>query len=360
MSSVKTRVYAFLGGQHENIGDIVLRRAMVQELAPMAKLHVYVGGAPADYVRGLDLPPDAVLYRNFVKWTTAATAATLRCDGTGIVLNAGEVSCSRHDGMWHLALLPAVALGRLLRGPSFRVGVGARDRSGLWQWPIWLAGRLCKTVVWRDARSRDMYGYGTVGPDWAFRDVWAGPADGPRPYVALSFRGDRPRPSGMDTGTIAQWCRQQGWEPIVVSQVRRDTEANAIMANAIGCAHVAFPLQASAQEVELAVREVYARSVAILSDRLHALILAGSCGAAPCGIVSYEDNKLDRTLSAAGMQSAVFTLGAKPGHDLKSWLSSRLCRRHEVLREMESAALRVAEVGRILRRELGAGEMTGS
>lgn len=346
----RRRVFVFLGGQHENVGDVVLRRELVRALGSTPDLRAFVGRAPGDYVRGLELPSSATIYRSFPRWLAEATAASVKRATSAYVLNAGEVSCSSHDGSWHLALLPALAFGRIKDNPAVRVGVGARDRLGPWQWPILLSGRLCKLVIWRDVESRRLYETGEVGPDWAFREGSSG-SDRPRTHVALSYRGDRQGLSLTTLDAVATWADARGLKPIVVTQVRRDAEYNKHIAAALDCAHVYPGEDADILSIERAARETYGRAEIVLSDRLHALIIGASCGALPLGVFDYKDAKVARTMRAAGVVNSTFVPGAEgnEAESLHAWLDRRLEERDWMMRQLADAERSVRENEKTMR-----------
>ncbi len=343
----RRRIHVFLGGQHENVGDVVLRRHLVDALSGSGEIHAFVGSAPADFVEGLQLPDSARVYRSFFRWLAAASLGAAVPRRAAFVLNAGEISCTPHDGSWHLALIPALAVGRLTGNPAVRVGVGARNRTGIWQLPLAVAGRLCRMVVWRDEVSRDLYGYGGVGPDWAFREAWDGEVT-ERRSVAVTWRGDRPRPSDALVRSLGSWIRSRGYEPVVVTQVQRDEAANEALAGLLGCAHVGASTHDLAER-ERQARETYLGCEMVISDRIHALIVAGSCGAAPVGLLAYDDVKIARTMRAAGLDLDV--RGCPPGavtSDLDGWLDARLAERSATIEQLRHAARAVDEYERRL------------
>ena len=66
------KVFAVGRGQYENVGDIILRRQLLDWIRPGGELHVYVGHSPAGYDDGLRLSPDDHLYRSLRAWYRAA------------------------------------------------------------------------------------------------------------------------------------------------------------------------------------------------------------------------------------------------------------------------------------------------
>ena len=61
-----TQIFAVGRGQYENVGDIILRRQLLDWLRPVGRLHVYVGQSPDGYDQGLGLRDGDVVYRSFL------------------------------------------------------------------------------------------------------------------------------------------------------------------------------------------------------------------------------------------------------------------------------------------------------
>ena len=72
-----TQVFAIGRGQYENVGDIILRRHLLDWVRPVGDMHVYVGNSPAGYDEGLGLGPDDRVYRSLRAWYKAALVSAL-------------------------------------------------------------------------------------------------------------------------------------------------------------------------------------------------------------------------------------------------------------------------------------------
>ncbi|WP_160309431.1 hypothetical protein [Cellulomonas sp. FA1] len=290
------RAFTYLTGQYDNLGDALLRRAFISELAPVGEWHVYVGHAPSDYVGALDVPPGTVLYTSRSRWLGSAVATLCRRDRGTFFANPGEISSTPVELVLGTMGAFLAAAARAGGNPAFRLGVGARDRRRPLSLGHEVAARLVTRNVWRDAVSRDLFGRGDVAPDWAF--ALPARADGAsRDLVVLSYRGDRPQPSDAALSTIAAWAASRRLRLAVVAQTRRDLPTSRDLAGRLG-APLLHAASGDLTEIESVARSAYARAVVVLSNRIHALIVAAVDGAAVGAVLAHPDVKIARTLAA--------------------------------------------------------------
>jgi len=296
--SRQTRPVVFINpsGQRTNLGDSVLRRAFLDQLRHRAALHVYTGTHPS-YVSGLGLRPEDVVYRSRVRWMLAA----VRHAGKNFVfaMNPGEIVEDRRYWFTFAWQLPLIVLAKASRGASLASGIAVRELASRPDRRVRFLLRRCDVVEWRDPRSRQRYGIGTVIPDWAF--AAGGPAhadaDETRPLLAVSMRGDRRFPSDRWLEAIEAFARRLGASIIVVSQVVGDNGRSRAIARSLG-AQVLLWEAGGHLEHEHAVRAVYRRSAAVVSDRIHALIIGVTEGATPIGFTVEGTEKVARTFLA--------------------------------------------------------------
>ncbi len=63
------KLYTSAAAQFDNLGDLVLRRVLLDRVRPLVEqVHVFLGDAPADYVSALGLQPNDVTYRSYARW----------------------------------------------------------------------------------------------------------------------------------------------------------------------------------------------------------------------------------------------------------------------------------------------------
>lgn len=296
-------------GQYDNIGDIVLRRRLLRWLAPLGRLHVFVGNAPAGYAESLDLGGDHVFYRSFASWYRAGMADALK-GRAAYVFKPGEIQITFPGLKEHVSLLPLLLALRLRSQPVIRVGAGARGFEPIPRMLMRPSLALSDLVLWRDKRTRDYLGTGEVMPDLAF-------AEGPpmprgseqRPLLTVSMRSDRPEPSDAWVDAIRTFAQAAGLEVVTIVQVERDAERSRVLAERLGARFDPWP-GADHQGHEEHLRSIYRQTSVAVSDRLHVLITALTEGAAPAALLVDESDKIARHFDAAGITSvAVPTAG---------------------------------------------------
>ena len=303
-------VFVSAVGQHDNIGDTVLRRAYLDVVRPLGRLHVFVGDKPDGYVAGLRLDPDDVVHRSPGSWRAAVRDGLLR--GAFYGFDSGETEVRRAYARRYARLAPLLAVNRVRGGTAVQVGNGVRV-SQPWRHPIAGVLRLADVVAWRDAYSHDLMGVGTVEPDWGFAlgpDAATLRADDDRPLLGVAVRqgtGDvlREPPDAAWAARVGAVADGLGLTPVVVTQVGRDGPLGDRIARDLGVEHVAWADDDHATQEER-LRDVYRRCAHVLSDRLHVVVVAATEGAVPVGLTAPTapggaPDKVARTLAAAGL-----------------------------------------------------------
>lgn len=303
-------VFVSAVGQHDNIGDTVLRRAYLDVVRPLGRLHVFVGDKPDGYVAGLRLGPDDVVHRVPASWRRCVRDGLLA--GSFYGFDSGETEVRRPYARRYTRLAPLLAVNRARGGAAVQAGTGVRA-SYRWRVPIAAVLRLCDVVSWRDAYSRDLMGVGGVAPDWAFAlgpDAGTLRAGTDRPLLAVSVRQGtgsvrREPPDAAWAGRVRALAGGLGLTPVVVTQVGRDAPLGDRIARDLGAEHVGWDGDDHAAQ-EDRLREVYRSCSHVLSDRLHVAVVAATEGAVPVGLTAAgapgdAPDKVARTLAAAGI-----------------------------------------------------------
>ena len=284
-------------GQYDNIGDIMLRRPLLDRLRNHGRLHVYTGPAPRGYTRALNLSPEDAVYTSFASWHGALLRAAAR-HTADYAFKPGEIQLTVRGMKEHLGLLPALSLVRSGGGRIVRVGSGARafPRGG----KALIAPSLAVPHVtrWRDTESARVLGHGTTMPDLAFLDGPDAIGEGGRDRLVVSMRGDRPAPDATWRAAIRDFADRLGARLVVVTQVERDGGRARELALEWGCELLAFDGTDHADH-EQRVREQYRSALAVASDRLHVLIAATTEGAPPLAPLAAPADKIDRHFEAA-------------------------------------------------------------
>ena len=285
-------------GQHDNIGDIILRRQLLDWLRPVGRLHIYVGNSPSGYDEALSSSPDDIVYRSFAQWYRVAMATASRGDAA-YVSKPGEIQLTVRGMKEHVSMLPLLALIRRRGGAVVRVGAGSRNFAALPRMLMRPAISLSELVVWRDRDTADYLG-GEVMPDLAFGE---GAAAGPaleRDTLAVSLRYDRQMPPIEWLDGVQQFAGDSGLRIAVLTQVLRDRERSRSLSHALGAELVDWDGRNHGKQEEV-LRSVYQRSALVLSDRLHVLIAAITEGAVPLALIPKYSDKIERHFAAAGI-----------------------------------------------------------
>lgn len=295
------KIYVSATGQVDNIGDSILRRAMLDLMRTYGELHVYVSDLPPTYTDNLGLRPEDIVYTDGWRWRADALRRP-RCDGSRFVISPGEMAESKHAKLTAL-VDGALAIGlRFVGGRSYALGMGRREPFATAA-PIlrWSFGRF-SVVTWRDSPSAASFNSDAVQPDWAFAEGTHASAGSQhsRPYLVVSLRGDRAMIGENEITAMRTFARLRGLDILAVAQVERDNGRAREVARILACEVHEFS-QPDHKAQEVAVRAIYAKSELVLSDRLHVLLVALSEGAAPCIAVPDRDSKAFRTLVAGGL-----------------------------------------------------------
>lgn len=344
-------VLASAVGQHDNVGDTVLRRAYLDALRPLGRLHVLVGDKPDGYVRGLAPREGDVLHRDPASWRRAVSGALLR--GAVYAFDSGETELRAPYGHRYLRLAPLLVANRLRGGAALQAGVGVREPRS-WRLPIASVLRLCDVVAWRDGYTRDLMGVGTVAPDWAFAlgapsaELLADDADD-RPLLAVGVRLDTPtRRAELDDAWVARLrdlADTLGLRPVVVVPVARDTAPAERLAARLDADFVGFTDGDHVHQEER-LRAVYRRSRLVLGDRLHAVVMGATEGAVPVGLTGTPrpggpPDKVARTLEAAGITGTCVPRDLADATATHAALVATLGRRAEVMDAVVTARARL-------------------
>ena len=301
-------VYVRCEGQNDNIGDVVLRRRMLDEFRKMGALRIFIGKSTSDFVEGLQLGADDAVFADHDEWRSSLRqSASSR--PTAYLDNAGELQVNWRVALSGLRLLPLMRRVRIKGGHVFRLGVGARSRPGIYGPLFRLAAWYHQMIYWRDPMSRESFGFGSVMPDWGFADRGPGGPlmdTGPEPertLLAVALRSDRPYPGDAWFKGLRRYCLQTGLNPVVVTQVKRDRERGKQLAKGLGAAFVDWTDESLVAQ-ELKMRDIYRHCAMAVSDRLHVLIVAMTEGAVPFCLVDYPESKVGRHFDAIGYDNS--------------------------------------------------------
>ncbi|HWI31653.1 MAG TPA: polysaccharide pyruvyl transferase family protein [Microbacterium sp.] len=349
------RILASAVGQYDNVGDTVLRRGFLDHLRTIAPLRVYVGDKTDDYISGLGLHADDIPVRDSKEWRRAVSKQLLT--GSGVyAFDTGETEVQAAFAKRYLKLAPLLVVNRLRGGVAVQLGVGVRE-STVWRHPIAAVLRLCHMVSWRDSPSRSIMNLGTVTPDWAFAlgspDELLADAERPRPLLAIAVRqglshAAREKPSTEWIDAVAWLAEQLGLRPVVLAQIERDGPLARELAARLGCDAVVWLDDNHARQEER-LRAVYRDSAIVLSDRLHAVVIAATEGAVPIALSSGPMDKVTRTLEGAGIPRTSVARDLGDRDAALATIRDALGRRSAIMVAVTTARTRLAAVTDTLR-----------
>ncbi|MEV8370935.1 hypothetical protein [Microbacterium sp. NPDC064584] len=357
-----TDVFAVGRGQYENIGDIILRRPLLDWAREGGRLHVYVGDSPDGYDEGLGIGGDDVVYRSLSKWYVALLAAALRGTASSIY-KPGEIQLTIVGMKEHVVMLPAVALIRLRGGSVSRIGVGARNFAAAPRALMWPSNALSSYTRWRDDRTAEYMGFGEAMPDLGFaeglddatleRSISESAAE--RDVMVISLRDDtevapRPYPEPEWFDGVRAYAQSESLELWVVTQVSVDNDRSRRLAADLGAQLLEWDQLGDHAAQERRLRALYRRTRVAASDRLHVIIAAFTEGAVPVGLQLDDSDKVSRHFSSIGIDDVAINTAGLSAIDLSTALRRIGGRREEKIRKLLAARTRLESV----RADLGA------
>ncbi|WP_431796616.1 hypothetical protein [Microbacterium enclense] len=338
-----TDIFVLGTGQEDNIGDVVLRRTLFDQLRSRGTLHVFLGPASAEFVTALALGEADVVYADKGAWRSALWTSLRRGGGTWFVDKPGELILGRRYLLAQLRMVPASIAIRLRRGKVLRLGLGQRRPEPRYT-PVYRAlFRLSNVVAWRDADTYATFRQGDVMPDWGFAERGSTETDG-RDLLVLSYRSDKPALTPALISALGDAARARGLGIAVVTQVGRDSSRSRELAKALDAELIDWPEGRSHGEQERLLREVYRRAAIVLSDRLHVLIVAMTEGAVPLALSLGPNYKIGRHFDAIGFADVSVPVADADADTVDDVIAAALGRAPEARRLLDAAVRRIDNV----------------
>ncbi|MFG6492089.1 polysaccharide pyruvyl transferase family protein [Microbacterium sp. P03] len=344
------QVFVDVAGQDDNLGDSVLRRGLLDALrASGTTLHVHSGDNSESYVSGLELPDEDVQYSSRRAWRNALLQSVGR-EKTSLAIDPGEIRSDAEMNFAGPRVIAAAAAVRLRGGAVIHSGIGLRAASHPRDRGTRVLARLSSVTTWRDEPSRARGVHGYVAPDWAFATGPSSPRFGDRSCIAVSMRGDRSVPNERWVELVNDLAESTQLTPVIFAQVRRDNELASWIAARVPRATVEiWPDEVNHHDREIWVRSLFARSLTVVSDRVHALIIGATEGAVPIGLTRNPE-KLTRTLSGGGITGHTFDTSAATTHSDAILEASR--RGDEIRASVQSSRAKLDELQQQIRQLL--------
>lgn len=350
-------IFVPLIGQYENIGDIILRRPLLDWLRTLGIVHVYLGPAPDGYEEGLGVQPGDRVYRSFGSWYLAALKAAVS-GMAHYAFKPGEIQLSLRGLKEHLVVIPMLMLMRLRGGKVVRVGSGARNFSPLPRALMKPSIALSQLLMWRDGRTASYMGAGEVMPDLAFAEGDAVESHAPmdaRNVLAVSMRGDRDLLSDVWQQAVRAYADARGLRIWVVTQVLRDSAQSKSLAMSLGAELLDWDGSAHDKQ-ETKLRELYRRAHGVVSDRLHVLISAYSHGALPMGMLACPSDKIERHFEAVGVTGISLNTAGLGKDAILAYMEQIEANSDRVIAALPAARQRLEQIRSQLRKMLAPGE----
>ena len=176
--------------------------------------------------------------------------------------------------------------------------------------------------------------------------------------LAIAFRQSlshmsRDKPDDEWVAKVRRLADRLGLEPSVVAQIERDGPLAVELAERLGCRALPWLDDNHARQEER-LREVYRDSALVLSDRLHAVVIAATEGAVPIALSSGPMDKVSRTLEGAGIHATSVRRDLGDESAFETTVDDALARRAEIMDAVVDARRRLTAVTDQLRTRLAA------
>lgn len=294
--NIKSTVFVSLVAQSDNLGDVVIRRQILEWLrSTNSSVVVLTAGMPSDYLAAFELDPSVRRVHSKFSFASLLARSSLRRTGV-LILSPGPVHVDRGPksllrstaGFFRVLAVRCagghvVGVGRALQG----------DLSSLAARVERAVSRLAHYYVVRDKASADFFGsHVDLAPDVAFARSTSSTSE--RGIVALSFRSDSAVSREALRGALGI-IKERGYRPVLVTQVHRDDDQHNILAQELGVEALLWRDRSHSEQL-LQVQEIYAAAVVVVSDRLHALVFGVQSLAHPIAVGASSSGKAARTL----------------------------------------------------------------
>lgn len=300
-----TRIaFMSIAAAETNIGDILIRRAATRIISANGQNAViYTGAMGRAYVEAFDLPSDWIVTSSWSKFigrliiacfnqravvVLAPGPANMEITGFALVK---RVLVTLLIAMVRISRNHVVVLGRAVRG---RGKIATRCEKAIL--------RLSALYLARDSTSVELVGPTAVlAPDLGFADIAIDQLPirinpySVRNIIAISLRRE-PNVSALQR--LVSSMQDAGFKVITITQVQSDDQLNARLAGVCGIEHLEWNDTTNHTEQERRVTQAYSGCLAVISDRLHALILGGRYGAIPIIVEREGEDKLHATLDS--------------------------------------------------------------
>ncbi|WP_336650554.1 polysaccharide pyruvyl transferase family protein [Kocuria rosea] len=304
-------VFASLVSQHENLGDYLIRHNALSVCFPHVPVVALTSGMPQPYIDAFDLPPGSLHVESALKFQLLLIKSTLRQNADLLLAPGPIVLSGKPQRLLKAAILTLnCALVRVSGGQVWSVGRSYRGSHRVARLFERLQLSLASKYYVRDGESRSVVGgKAVVKPDMAFSgDAIEGTSA--RRYIVISLRSYSKSTFG-ELQKLKVMAESYGLAVILVTQVKFDERVHEELAQRLGCTHVSWGGRPHDEQL-IEVCKVYAQSVAVVSNRLHSLILGLRCGSMAVLCEPSNNPKLMSTLNGRASLVDLSGLVAEP------------------------------------------------
>jgi len=315
------RAFLFIETQYDNLGDALINRELLRHMARHARVTAgisraqpsFLGMIGDDFLSTLDLDRT----RGRSRFLLRVLQYRLKGDCCYVFLSPGGW-IGDLDGRLNLRSWFHTLLYYLLRASGAKIvqlGVSYEDLGPKLKLQLRARSAALYRHFVRDsqsaqtAKSLDVRIDG-ICPDLAFTAFSAPFASDPRPAVSFSFRADQYRAQIDDIKRFLELYMRThpaAWAVYFITQVEKDQETNSRLAAWFRQRFSRDAIHETGCRSIEETRRLYRRSGVVVSNRLHALLLAGSVGnamiAAPIGL---HNKKIAALFSDIGLANNVF------------------------------------------------------
>ncbi|WP_165859659.1 polysaccharide pyruvyl transferase family protein [Tsuneonella suprasediminis] len=298
--------------QFDNLGDLTINAVLAACISARAPLVCLTDGVPQGYLAEFDalasrLGASDIRYASTLAGLYAAVGALCR-NGIALTLSPGDVGTGR--GWMRRGTLAALSRIAPQRSATLQVGASMADPAAGDARLFALLLERSQPITVRDPVSQATFARMGVEvpvvPDLAFALPCASANGGRDGLIALRKVNSIPFDSlRIAVRALASQMREAGLEPKLYCQVAHDANLHRRLAAELDLRMINLVGGRPGFDDGMAV---YANAGAIVSNRLHSLLLAATAGATPYAFVGPAERKITAVFDQAGLNGQIIRL----------------------------------------------------
>lgn len=282
--------------QEDNLGDIVIRKALLDSLScTSTELYIYCGKTSDSYRTAYEIDAKHRLFNSSIRLQLEVFKRALTLSRLHLFIAPGPSSFSSKpkDLLKCTANLLNALLVRATGGTVHIIGRAYRG-EGLTKLLYSAMLLLANKASVRDSISKvNVKDRAILIPDFGF--VRNANHCSVRPYAAISLR-NADKFDDESILNLLNCIRFVNLKPVFVTQVKRDNDAMQALAQKFGSEIIEWRDQPHSVQLRR-VEQIYSASSIVISNRLHGLILGAVAGCQPIPLADKYNSKLVPTLS---------------------------------------------------------------